>query len=45
MLMAADLLKHRVPDKRNEVMRPMKDVNKKYLLLLNGEIYNFKKYR
>lgn len=66
MLMAADLLKHRVPDKRkeinytnllskifrleildlsDEVMRPMKDVNKKYLLLLNGEIYNFKKYR
>ena len=63
MLMAADLLKHRVPDKRkeinytnllskifrleildlsDEVMRPMEDVNKKYLLLLDGKIYNFK---
>ena len=61
--MAADLLKHRVPDKRkeinylnllskifrleildlsDEVMRPMEDVNKKYLLLLDGKIYNFK---
>ena len=24
-------------------MQPMVDINKKYLLLFNGEIYNFKK--
>ena len=64
MLMAADLLKHRGPDKRkvinypnlfckffrlkildlsDQAMQPMVDINKKYLLLFNGEIYNFKK--
>ena len=60
MLMAADLLKHRGPDKRkvinypnlfckffrlkildlsDQAMQPMVDINKKYLLLFNGEIY------
>ena len=60
---AADLLKHRGPDKvgthfsphlfckffrlkildlSDHAMQPMTDINKNYLLIFNGEIYNFK---
>ena len=60
---AANLLKHRGPDKKktfyhpnlyckffrlkildlsDRAMQPMTDINKNYVLMFNGEIYNFK---
>ena len=33
----------KILDLSNNAMQPMTDINKRYLLLFNGEIYNFKK--